>query len=112
MNPITESAPRRSFLKAGAAGVAASLAFPSITLGSADSRRLKLGLVGCGGRGTGAAQDAMTADSNVELYAVGDVFQNSIDTGLRSLETEFRDRARVDPSRQFVGMDAYQKVLE
>jgi predicted dehydrogenase len=104
--------PRRTILKAGAAGVAASLAFPNVSFGQLDSKRLKLGLIGCGGRGTGAAGDAMRADSNIELHAVGDVFHESLDNSLRTLQKDFRDRAQVDPSRQFLGMDAYQKVLE
>ncbi|RYD37420.1 MAG: Gfo/Idh/MocA family oxidoreductase [Verrucomicrobiaceae bacterium] len=113
MTPLSDSTPRRTILKAGAAGVAAGLvAFPNVSFGQLESKRLKLGLIGCGGRGTGAAQDAMKADSNVELYAVGDVFQESIDGSLRNLKADFRDRAEVDPSRQFLGMDAYQKVLE
>ena len=103
---------RRDFLKAGAAaGVASAVSFPSITFGGEDSRRLKIGLIGCGGRGTGAAQDAMNADSNIELYAVADVFPDSVATSLRSLREAFRDRITVDESRTFLGMDAYQKVL-
>jgi predicted dehydrogenase len=113
MNPPILLSPRRQFLKAGAAGLAvSSLAFPNISRGADDSRRLKIGLIGCGGRGTGAAQDAMTADSNVELHAVGDVFSESIATSLRSLKNDFKDRVTVDESRTFIGLDAYQKVLE
>ena len=111
MNIPSLDSPRRRFLKASAAGIAASASFPSITFGADDSRRLKVGLIGCGGRGTGAAQDAMTADSNVELHAVGDVFPESVATSLRSLKESFRDRVTVDDSRTFIGMDAYQKVL-
>ncbi len=111
MNPLPLTAPRRDFLKAGAAGLAASVAFPHVSFGAEDSRRLKVGLIGCGGRGTGAAQDAMNADSNVELHAVADVFPESTATSLRSLKEAFRDRVTVDESRTFIGMDAYQKVL-
>lgn len=113
MNPIASASPRREFLKAtAAAGVAATVAFPNISRGADDSRRLKVGLIGCGGRGTGAAQDAMTADSNVELHAVADVFQDSVNTSLRSLKDAFRDRVTVDESRTFIGLDAYQKMLD
>lgn len=106
---------RRSFLKtASAAGVISAVSAPSITRGQGapDNRKLKVGLVGCGGRGSGAASDAMTADSNVELWAAGDVFQSSIDGSLRNLQNQFKDRVNVPDARKFVGMDAYQKVLE
>lgn len=106
---------RRSFLKtASAAGVAGVITAPSITRGAdaPDNRKLKIGLVGCGGRGSGAASDAMTADSNVELWSAGDVFSQAIDGSLRSLQSQFKDRVNVAPERKFTGMDAYQKVLE
>jgi predicted dehydrogenase len=112
MNP--SSAPtRRSFLQTAAAS-AAVIGAPSITRGAEtpDNRRLKIGLVGCGGRGSGAAGDAMTADSNVELWSAGDVFADAIEGSLNSLRRQFKDRINVDDSRKFTGMDAYQKVLE
>ena len=103
---------RRSFLKSAAAS-AAIIGAPSITRGaeSANNSRLKIGLVGCGGRGTGAAGDAMTADSNVELWSAGDVFASSIEGSLNSLRGKYKDRVNVPEARQFTGMDAYQKVL-
>lgn len=112
MNLELPSSSRRTVLKAASAGALAGLAFPGVVLGAEDSRRLKVGLVGCGGRGTGAAQDAMSADSNAELWAVGDVFPDAIEGSLRSLKEQFRDRVNVEDGRKFVGMDAYQKVLD
>ncbi len=111
MNQSPLTTPRRDVLKAGAAGLVAAVAFPTVTFGAPDSRRLKIGLIGCGGRGTGAAQDAMNADSNIELFAVADVFPESVATSLRSLKEQFRDRVTVDESRTFLGLDAYQKLL-
>lgn len=105
---------RRSFLKtASAAGLAGVVSVPSITRGvdAQDNRKLKIGLVGCGGRGSGAAENAMTADSNVELWSAGDVFTPAIDSTLRLLQ-KFKDRVNVPEERRFTGMDAYQKVLE
>lgn len=102
---------RRSFLKTAAAS-AAVIGAPSITRADgADNRRLKVGLVGCGGRGSGAASDAMTADSNVEMWAAGDVSQESIEGSLNALRNKFKDRINVTDERKFTGMDAYQKVL-
>ena len=110
MNRITDT--RRTFLaKSGGALAASGLAFPTITIGNPDNRRLKLGLVGCGGRGSGAAGDAMSADSNCELTAVADVFPGSIEGSLNALKGQFKDRVNVPETQKFVGMDAYQKLL-
>ena len=80
MKSQTDSNPsRRDFIKTSSAVAAGAIAFPSITLGEPDSRKLKIGFIGCGGRGTGAASQALKADSNVELWAMGDVFQEKMD---------------------------------
>jgi len=104
---------RRCFLKSAATS-AAIIGAPSITraAGAPDNRRLKVGLIGCGGRGTGAASDAMTAESNVELWSAGDVSAGAIQGSLNPLRKRFKDRVNVPESRQFTGLDAYQKVLE
>ena len=74
----TEPAPsRRHFLKTTTAATAAgALALPSVSFGKPDSRKLKLGWVGCGGRGSGAINQALTADSNVQLWAIGEAFKD------------------------------------
>jgi hypothetical protein len=72
---------RREFLRTSTAAAAIAVAAPAIiireTAFAANSDTLKIGLVGCGGRGTQAAADAMTADSNVVLTAIGDVFRSN-----------------------------------
>ena len=77
---------------------------------------LKVGLVGCGGRGTGAAQNALEAeDGTVVLTAVGDVFADKIDGCLKALSEalgERQDRVRVEPDRRFTGFDAYKQVID
>lgn len=100
---------RRIFLKTSAA---ASLALPAINFGKPDSRKLKVGLVGCGGRGTGAANQALTADSNLALHALGDVFPGPLEKSLKTLQTVQPAKVDVPKSRQHVGWDAYQKVVE
>ena len=65
-------------------------------------------------RGTGAANQALRADSNVEMWAMGDIFQDKIDAGLASLQAEFKDdpkKINISKERQFTGLDAFQKVL-
>jgi predicted dehydrogenase len=106
---------RRSFLERTAAGSlagAAVLGGPHVLCGATDNRRLKIGLVGCGGRGTGAAKNALDADPNVELAALADVFADRVERTHKLLTTGFGSRVNVAKTRQFVGLDAYQKLLE
>ncbi|MDP6034563.1 MAG: twin-arginine translocation signal domain-containing protein, partial [Verrucomicrobiota bacterium] len=104
---------RRKFIKtSSAAAVAASaVTFPTVTFGKPDSRKLKIGFIGCGGRGTGAAAQALTADSNVELWAMGEVFRDRLDRSLASVSKGRESKINVDEKRKFIGLDAYEKVL-
>jgi predicted dehydrogenase len=81
---------------------------------AADGGQLKVGLVGCGGRGTGAAAQALTADSQVKLVAVGDVFAPQIENALGSLKANKRiaDQVAVAADHKFVGLEAYRKVID
>ncbi len=110
------SSNRRDFIKTAgaAAGTVLSLGFPAIISAQTVTNALKVGLIGCGGRGTGAASEALHADPNVELTAVGDVFQKQIDASLAELGriAKIADHVKVEKSNQFVGLDAYQKVLD
>lgn len=72
---------------------------------------LKVGVIGCGGRGTGAANQALKADNNVILTAMGDAFEDRISKSLANLQKERGNQVQVDASHQFVGFDAYKKVL-
>ncbi|HEX4809384.1 MAG TPA: Gfo/Idh/MocA family oxidoreductase [Bryobacteraceae bacterium] len=107
---------RRDFMKTAgaAAGAALTLGFPGIISAQTVTNALKVGLIGCGGRGTGAANQALHADANAELTAVGDVFQPQIDASLAELGriAKIADQVKVDKSNQFVGLDAYQNVLD
>ncbi|MDR9408333.1 MAG: Gfo/Idh/MocA family oxidoreductase, partial [Balneolaceae bacterium] len=73
---------------------------------------LKLGLIGAGGRGTGAANQALNADPNVELVAVGDIFDDKMSQSLEILNQIHSEKVNVPEERQFIGFDAYQKVLD
>jgi len=75
-----------------------------------DGPPLKAGLVGCGGRGTGAALDFIDASPNCEIVALGDVFRDRIDSCREKLKKE-RDRT-VPDENCFVGFDAYRRVLD
>ena len=109
--PAKTNVCRRRFLQTSA-GAAAAL---SLATGvHADGNDiLRVGLIGCGGRGTGAAENALKADPNVKLVAMGDAFRDRLESSLANLR---RDRAlapkiEVPPQRQFVGFDAYQRVI-
>ncbi|HEY5914622.1 MAG TPA: Gfo/Idh/MocA family oxidoreductase [Verrucomicrobiae bacterium] len=106
---------RRDFLKASAL-VGTALAAPAILPGGvfaqSNGGTLRVGLIGCGGRGTGAASQAMNADKNVVLTAMGDAFQNQLQNSLRSLQQQHSARVKVTPETSFVGLDAYKKVIE
>jgi predicted dehydrogenase len=107
------SASRRSFLKGTAlAGAAATLGQVPLVHAGATSL-LKVGLVGCGGRGTGAASQALRADPNVKLWAVGDAFQNKLDACVQRLQQDgpIANKIDVPAERRFVGFDAYQQVI-
>jgi predicted dehydrogenase len=102
---------RRTFLKAAGATAAFS-AFPNILVGApANSAKLKIGLVGAGGRGTGAAQQALSADENTVLWAIADTFESQIPKALQNLK-RFEGRLEVPQERQFSGLDGYQKLIE
>src|SRR3954451_18259413 len=80
---------RREFLKTagGAAGVAIAAGFPGIISAQTVTNAIKVGLVGCGGRGTGAASQALHADDYTELSAVADITQTQVDHCLQTLKT-------------------------
>ena len=106
---------RRHFLKASSAALAGSTLAP-LALGgvhSAGSDVLKVGLIGCGGRGTGAAANAMRADPQTQLYAMGDAFSDQLNNSLNNLKKQdFADRINVPEERCFVGFDAYKQVID
>lgn len=120
MSPKKKSAPReldrRNFIRtaAGTAAVAGTFMGAARGEGVDPSKKLKVGFVGTGGRGTGAASQALSADDNIVLHAVGDVFQDKIDTSLQQLGKDKKLEGKIDvpKDRQFVGLDSYKRVLD
>jgi predicted dehydrogenase len=106
---------RRDFLKTsaivGSAALAGSL---SIARGAhaAGSDVIKVGLIGCGGRGSGAAANAMNAGKDVRLVAVADVFEERVKDAVPRLKKMYPEQATVDEAHCFVGFDAYKKLIE
>lgn len=107
---------RRNFLRTAAGATAAAGAFIGAANGQGidPSKKIKVGFIGTGGRGTGAAQQALSADDNIILHAVGDVFQEKINGALESLNKDKTLAGKVDvpAERQFVGLDSYKRVLD
>jgi len=107
---------RRDFLKTttGTIGAALVTGFPAIISAQTVTKAIKVGLVGCGGRGTGAASQALHADDYAELTAVADIEQSHVDKCLGTLKRigKISDRVKVEKPTQFLGLDAYQKVLD
>jgi len=108
---------RRQFLKnslAAGAGAAAPALFTGRVFAGENSETLRVGLIGCGGRGTGAAQQALAADRNAVLVALADVFPEQINATLEALgkQAGVADRVQVPPEKRFVGLDAYQKLID
>ena len=116
MSEISYSPTRRQFLSTTAKVGAFALAAPGIIIRpsafAANSDTLKVGLVGCGGRGTGAAGNALTADSNCVLTAMGDVFPDQLENSYKGLKEQFDKRIQVTPDTKFTGLDAYKKVID
>src|SRR3974377_2473116 len=113
--PSNSSTTRREFLKTSAL-VGSALAAPSILprnlFGKENDQTLKVGLIGCGGRGSRAASQALNADKNVALTAMGDAFEDQLQKSLQGLQKEHPDKVKVTPDKCFVGLDAYQKVID
>jgi myo-inositol 2-dehydrogenase/D-chiro-inositol 1-dehydrogenase len=102
---------RRAFVKTAAAVGATGLAMP-VWGAAAASDRIKVGLVGCGGRGTGAANQAINADPGVMLWAMGDVYEDRLNNSFNGLKNQHGTRVMVGDERRFVGFDAIDKVLD
>lgn len=119
--PETTKATRRGFLKtsSAAASVAAvSLGTSSLSLARsanvAGRDTIKLGLIGAGGRGTGAAIQAMNTASgnNVELHAVADVFENRADQAIEQAVEQHGEKVKVNDDMKFIGLEGYKRILD
>jgi len=117
-SPLPSGSSRREFLKSSSAAAlggvfAARLGFSSSAF-AANADTLKIGLIGCGGRGTGAASQALKADPNTVLTAVADAYPSACQRAVAALRNEatLKDRIRVTPDTTFGGLDAFQKVID
>ena len=103
---------RRSFLRATAGSALAASMPLARSVHAAGSDLLRIGLVGCGGRGTGAAINALTADPNTRLVALADAFVEHIPGTLTRLHKAKPEQVAVDAEHQFSGLDAYRQLID
>src|SRR3954464_10962385 len=113
--PAAASLTRRSFLqtssKALAAGaLAGALPVERFALGASPGDTLRIALVGCGGRGTGAADQALSTGPGVKLVAMADVFKDRMETSLKELANH-KDKIEVTDDHKFIGFDAYKQAI-
>lgn len=104
---------RRDFLKQGTMISTAMLAGfgAGHRVHAGESQVLKIGLIGCGGRGCGAVGDAMSVDPNVKLVAAAEIFGEKGEAAMNLLKERFGERIAVTKETLFVGFDAYKKLL-
>ena len=111
-NGASNGMERRDFIrKTGTVAGAIAVGFPGIISGQTVTNALKVGLIGAGGRGSGAAAQALNADPNAELTAVADIDEAIVDRAANRLKGSARFGNRVKIDRAFFGLDAYDKVI-
>ncbi len=115
-NDLLSPAPvtRRQFLAAStkvAAGTALVGALPRAGY-TAENNTIKVALIGCGGRGTGAAAQALSTHGPVKLWAMADFFEHRLQSSLSILKEQRPDQVDVPPERQFLGLDAFKKAMD
>lgn len=100
---------RRDFLKTSSTLAAAAALAPGVFAANDDT--LKLALVGCGGRGSGAADQALSTSGSVKLVAMADVFRDRLDDSYNTLKGKHGDTVDVSEDNKFVGFDAYKHAI-
>jgi predicted dehydrogenase len=124
----SESSSRRTFLKTTSALVGGALVGGNARIAQSahvvGSDEIKIALVGCGGRGTGAASQALATKGKVTLWALADAFTDNLESGLKSIQNDVERGKRdgdplyknasidVPPERRFAGFDAYHKAID
>ena len=125
MNQQDNNKSRREFMKQGtilAGGILTAPLFANANYFSGADAVIKVALIGCGGRGTGAAMQALLTKQNVKLVAMADAFKDRIDSAYKQLNADdlsdwsgvkgnVKNKIDVPEERMFVGFDAYQKAI-
>ncbi len=117
-NQKSDKNTRRDFVKNSALFTGGAMLLPNLQMGAMANvfadKKLKIALVGCGGRGTGAAVQALNADDNVELVAMADAFEDRLKSSLMNISKEIGEGTKVNvkAENQFVGFDAAKKAMD
>lgn len=111
MKPITS---RRALLKNTSLAATGAVLTSAMTgqVFAAESNTIKIALVGCGGRGTGAAINALSTSGPTQLVAMADVFPDRLQRSLKSLSDKFPKQVNVPVERQFIGLDGYRQAID
>jgi len=107
----TPNLSRRDFIKTSAALGAATLASGTGRMFAAGSDKVRIGLIGCGGRGTHDATKCLNSSQNVELVAMGDTFRDRLESCRQRLKEDLGEKVKVTDDACFSGFDAYKNVL-
>jgi myo-inositol 2-dehydrogenase / D-chiro-inositol 1-dehydrogenase len=116
-SPVGNRSSRRAFLKKSSAALSA-VAVSSLDISrfahAAGSDELRLSLIGCGGRGTGAAANALNnaVHPNIKLVAMADAFSENLNRSYQTLQNQFKGQVAVPGDQRFVGLDAYKQAIE
>jgi len=110
-------ASRRNFLKSSTAAAAATTLLTGAASGmyAGQDSTIQLALVGCGGRGTGAADNALSVDNGpIKLVAMADVFENNLKSSHENISKSHKDDGKLDvpEERRFIGFDGYKKAMD
>src|SRR6056297_2724797 len=113
------SATRRTFLQAGTLASAAAVAgfhqphVAGAAPSKADSNReVRIGIVGCGGRGTGALNDSLSINENVKVVAAADLFKDRCERVRTNLGRRYKEKIDLKDNKMYAGLDAYQQILD
>lgn len=114
-----EKKSRRNFVKKSALFTGGAMLLPNLQMNAMvnvlNDKKLKIALVGCGGRGTGAAVQALNADDNVELVAMADAFEDRLQSSFTNIATalgENKKKLNVNEKHKFVGFDGAKKAID
>src|SRR5438105_14272730 len=113
--PNSHLTSRREFLvttgRAAAISALAGVALPHVH--AAENNTINVALIGCGGRGNGAAKDALSVRNGpIKLVAMADVFENRVAASYKGMKDHFPEQVEVPEDRRFVGFDAYKQAID
>lgn len=108
------STSRRDFLRQTSGALAGAVLANAIATRAyaGENNTIEVALIGCGGRGTGAAVNALSTEGPTKLVAMADVFDDRLQRSLKGLQAQRGDQVDVPTERQFLGMDAYKKAID